>query len=91
MLVPVKVVTLGTPKYDLLQYCTFADTGEWSVPPQRGFPVSGLMGHASAFDPEAGLIYVDGGITKSGDGYMVTTHLFEYDPVSHIWRNLTSR
>lgn len=71
--------------------CIFADTGEWSAPPQRGFPVTGLMGHASAFDPETGLIYVDGGIIKGDDRYVVTTHLLEYDPVSHIWRNLTSR
>ena len=49
------------------------------------------MGHASAYDPETGLIYVDGGMIPSGNGHIVTTQLLEYNPVSHVWRNLTSR
>ena len=69
----------------------FTDTGEWSAPPQRGFPVTGLMGHASAYDPETRLIYVDGGIIRSGNKNVITTRLLEYDPVSHIWRTLTPR
>lgn len=74
-----------------INFVCFTDTGMWSAPPQRGFPVTGLMGHASAYDPETGLIYVDGGVIQSGSKYVVATCLLEYDPVSHIWRNLTSR
>ena len=77
--------------YSENNYVHFSDSGEWSAPPQRGFPVPGVMGHASAYDPETGLIFVDGGMIKSGNRYVVTAHLLEYDPVSHIWRNLTSR
>ena len=55
------------------------------------FPVSGRMGHASAYDPKTGLIYVEGGITQSGGRSGVTADLLQYDPVLHIWRNFTSR
>ena len=72
-------------------YICFADSGEWSAPRQKGFPVPGRMGHASVYNPDTGLIYVEGGVIQNSDGLSETTQLLEYDPVLHIWRNLSSR
>lgn len=65
-----------------------ADTGEWSAPPQTGFPVSGRMGHASVYNPETGLIYVEGGVITNGE---ITSQLLAYNPETHFWSNLSAR
>ena len=68
-----------------------ADTREWSAPPQKGFPVSGRMGHASAYSPNTGLIYVEGGVVLNGDNEEITPQLLVYDPVLYVWNRLSAR
>lgn len=70
----------------------FAETGEWSAPPQSGFQMSGRMGHASVYDLETGLIFVEGGvILNNNDMKEITTQLLAYNTVSHVWSSLNAR
>ena len=49
------------------------------------------MGHASAYSPNTGLIYVEGGVILIGDDEEITSQLLVYDPVSYVWNSLSAR
>ena len=51
------------------------------------------MGHASVYNPETGLIYVEGGVILKPDdkGTETSSQLLTYNPVTHLWSKLSAR
>lgn len=88
IIVPFLLLSL---KCIILDIFPFAVTGEWSLPLQYGFEVSGRMGHTSSYNRDEGLVYVYGGNIRGSTGGMILDELLTFDPACYVWSSLEAR
>ena len=64
--------------------------GVWSAPSQVGDIPDMRMGHRSVYVDELNFVYVHGGYAITSGSSERLADLLAYDPVSRVWRRLTS-